>query len=441
MRMRFLMDQGQFDHVLELAQHILPRLIDDDHVWLYNRSDALRPPVRFMVGVVHEMRGELRTAEEDFRISAVAGSNNPHIVALALGHLGSMQAQQGQLRAAAETYQRALHLAEEMGRYSSPFFGISRAGYGGLLYEWNDLDAAQQHLDEGIAQGKVWGSWEALLPGYMNLARLRQARGDFAGAFAALDEMMTHTRDAMPAAPFIAESLRAWLWLRQGRLTDVERWAHDLGLNAQPEITIGNEANLLTLARLLIAQNRHAAAAALLQRVISATENCEHRVTCLTARLLSAVTLDAQGKSREARSLLAEVLQQAEPEGFVRLFVDAGLPVARLLYQAIEHDLSPAYARRLLAAFPQTDWSPQLNRGPQSDRPAPASEDLIEPLSTRELEVLRWIDQGLSNSEIAAKLMLSTGTVKVHSHNIFSKLGVSNRTQAVSKARALGLLP
>jgi LuxR family transcriptional regulator, maltose regulon positive regulatory protein len=152
------------------------------------------------------------------------------------------------------------------------------------------------------------------------------------------------------------------------------------------------------------------------------------------------VALEAQSKSREARQVLVQVLQQAEPEGYARLFVDAGLPVARLLYQAIEHDLAPDYARRLLTAFPQSDWLPQLDRGTQPDRPTPASEDLIEPLSDRELEVLRLIDQGLSNSEIAAKLVLSTGTVKVHSHNIFSKLGVNNRTQAVSKARALGLI-
>jgi LuxR family maltose regulon positive regulatory protein len=188
------------------------------------------------------------------------------------------------------------------------------------------------------------------------------------------------------------------------------------------------------LAQLLTAQNKVLEAAALLQRLTAFTDSNGHWTTQLSAQLWHAVALEAQGKSREARQTLAWVLAQAEPEGYVRLFVDAGLPMARLLYQAIEHDLSPAYARRLLAAFPQTDWSPQ------PDRPAPVTEDLIEPLSDRELEVLRLIDQGLSNSEIAAKLVLSTGTIKVHSHNIFSKLGVSNRTQAVSKARALGLL-
>jgi LuxR family transcriptional regulator, maltose regulon positive regulatory protein len=434
MRMRFLMDQGQVDRVLELAQQVLPQLAVDHQVWLYNISDALRPPVRFMMGVAHEMRGELRAAEEEFRGTVAIGTENPHIVALALGHLGSTQMQQGQLRAAAETYRQAFALAEEMGRYSSPFFGVSQVQYGGLLYEWNDLAAAQQQIEEGIAQGKVWNSWEALLPGYLNLARVKQAHDDFNGAYAVLDEMVTLTRNMMSASPLLADSMRAWLWLRQGRLENVERWAHGLGLQVQQDITTNSENDLLTFARLLIAQGKLVDAATLLQRLIDAMENCEHRTTCLTAQLWHTVVLDAQDKSREARALLAQVLVQAEPEGFVRLFVDGGLPVARLLYQVIEHDLSPDYARRLLAAFPQTDWFPQ------PEQPTPGTEDLIEPLSDRELEVLRLIDQGLSNSEIAAKLVLSTGTVKVHSHNIFSKLGVSNRTQAVNKARALGLL-
>jgi LuxR family maltose regulon positive regulatory protein len=248
--------------------------------------------------------------------------------------------------------------------------------------------------------------------------------------------MVALNRGYVPTAPSMAESLRAWLWLRQGRLESVERWANGLHLNSQSDVTPDNESDLLVLAQLLIAQNKLPEAAALLQRLLASTEGSEHWTSHLTAQLLRAVVFETQGQSREARQTLAQVLQQAESEGHVRLFVDAGLPVARLLYQAIEHDLAPAYARRVLAAFPQADWSPQPERAQRTEQ----HESLIEPLSDRELEVLRLIEQGLSNSEIAAKLVLSTGTVKVHTHNIFGKFGVSSRTQAVNKARALGLL-
>jgi LuxR family maltose regulon positive regulatory protein len=178
------------------------------------------------------------------------------------------------------------------------------------------------------------------------------------GAFTALDEMVELNRGYVPAAPGLAESLRSWLWLRQGRLESVERWVRGRGLNSRQDITMSNEVDLLLLARLLIAQNNLPEGAALLQRLVASTASSGHWTSHLGARQWHAVALEAQAKSREAQQTLAQVLKQAEPEGYVRLFVDAGLPAARLLYRAIEHDLAPDYARRLLAAFPQSDWAP-----------------------------------------------------------------------------------
>jgi len=133
---------------------------------------------------------------------------------------------------------------------------------------------------------------------------------------------------------------------------------------------------------------------------------------------------------------LERALTLAQPEGYLRLFVDEGPPMARLLYEALSRGIAPDYVRRLLAAFP-IDKPEQVD---PSKSQAPESE-LVEPLSERELEVLQLIAEGLMNREIADRLYLSLNTVKVHTRTIYGKLGVHNRTQAVAKARALGALP
>jgi LuxR family maltose regulon positive regulatory protein len=152
--------------------------------------------------------------------------------------------------------------------------------------------------------------------------------------------------------------------------------------------------------------------------------------------ILQALSLQAQGDIDQAITTLEKALTLAEPEGFIRVFVDEGLPMAQLLYEAVARGIAPDYVRRLLAAFPLAE--PEQT-GPSKTQ-APGSE-LIEPLSERELEVLQLIAEGLTNPEIAARLYLALNTVKAHTRNIYGKLGVNNRTQAVARARALGVLP
>jgi LuxR family maltose regulon positive regulatory protein len=156
----------------------------------------------------------------------------------------------------------------------------------------------------------------------------------------------------------------------------------------------------------------------------------------LMALVLLAVAFDAHGERAKAAQLLDEALTLAEPGGFIRIFVDEGAPMARLLYEALSHGVHPGYVRQLLAAYPVD--------GTDEDAPPTtpaAGTRLAEPLSARELEVLPLIAEGLSNQEIAARLYLSLHTVKAHARNIYAKLGVSSRTQAVAKGRALGILP
>jgi LuxR family maltose regulon positive regulatory protein len=148
------------------------------------------------------------------------------------------------------------------------------------------------------------------------------------------------------------------------------------------------------------------------------------------------MAFQARGDPDEALITLEQALTLAEQGGFIRIFVDEGPPMARLLYEALTRGIAPQYARRLLAAFPaakRAQAGPPKTHVPQSA--------LIEPLSGRELEVLRLIAAGLTNREIAARLFISLNTVKAHTRNIYGKLSVHSRTQAVARSQQLGLLP
>jgi LuxR family maltose regulon positive regulatory protein len=148
-----------------------------------------------------------------------------------------------------------------------------------------------------------------------------------------------------------------------------------------------------------------------------------------------ALLLQAQGDTKRALSTLARALRLAEPEGYVRTFVDEGAPMARLLYQAADRGIAPEYVGRLLAAFELEEGEHAVQEASQ-----PPAGTMVEPLTDREIEVLELVAEGLTNREVAQRLVLSVSTVKVHTYNIYTKLDVHNRTQAVSKARALGIL-
>ena len=155
----------------------------------------------------------------------------------------------------------------------------------------------------------------------------------------------------------------------------------------------------------------------------------------IEALILEAQTLQAMGDTNRALTAFGQALSMAQPEGYIRMFVDEGAPIARLLYQAVEHNIAPEYAGKLLAALPATEIEP----GGQVKRPSPQSQ-LVEPLTEREVEVLHLIAEGLSNREISQQLFLSLSTVKVHTHHIYGKLSVNSRTQAVARAKTLGIL-
>jgi LuxR family maltose regulon positive regulatory protein len=255
------------------------------------------------------------------------------------------------------------------------------------------------------------------------LARLRLAQADVSGAAAILDaaEAFVRQHHFVFRMPEIAAA-QVLVLLRQGHLTAAAHLAekHDLPISQ---------------ARISLAQGDAATALAVLEPVRHQVDAKGWADERLMVMLLQAVALHVRGEKKAAVHVLGDALVLAKPGGFVRLFVDEGVPMARLLYEALAHEIEPAYIRRLLAAFPVAE----PEQAPSPPVSGPESE-WLEPLSAREREVLHLIAEGLTNQEVAAKLYLSLHTVKVHARNIYAKLGVTSRTQAVAKGKALGIL-
>jgi LuxR family maltose regulon positive regulatory protein len=363
----------------------------------------------------------------------------------AISTVGWAQLYQGRLRKAAQLFQTGLAEAAAAGLqhfFADMFYHI---GLGSIQYEWNQLDEAERHLEQGLqlAHG-VSVEANGALVGSTGLARIRQARGDAAGALELLDRFAQVAHQRHFAAPLIArgEAMRARVLLMQGEIDAVWHWVEASGLTIDAELSYPLENRHLTLARALIIRQNSPAALHLLTRLLRDAELKARFNSVIEIQAVRALALQAEDDTSAALSALEHALTLAEPEGYVRVFVDEGDLMRCLIadFRLSIAERSPrlgSYVDKLLAAFPAAR---STSRDPQISRPPSASANLVEPLSERELEVLRLIADGLSNHEIADKLIIGLGTVKTHINNIFGKLGVKNRTQAVTRARELNLL-
>jgi LuxR family maltose regulon positive regulatory protein len=359
----------------------------------------------------------------------------------ALRELGMLHLRRAQLHRAAAVYAQALELIAE--RPPTPADGAIFISLGELQYERNELAAAERSLRTGIQRGRQGDNSEIVLGGGLVLAHTLQARGDRAGAEAAMaeaEQVARRSGEARVLAWLLAE--QALLWLNQGNLPAAAAWARAHAPADYDGISYMREIEYLTLARVLVATGDADAALRLLNRVLAAAEREQRPGSVLKARALQALALHAAGQAAPARAALRDALEQAAPEGFVRSFVDLGEPMASLLAQSGERGARNSqlsgYVRRLLEAFaatahPQHSQADAL-RSPLSDP------RLVEPLSARETEVLRLIARGDSNQEIAEALVVALSTVKKHINGVYGKLGVRSRTQALARARELGLL-
>ena len=390
--------------------------------YLHTDNLPLRTAASYTLGYACQLQGDRAAASRAYA-EVIASSQSfgasIYTTAATLG-LGQLQEADNQLFLAAETYQRVVVLAGDPPR---PMAGEAHLGLARIAYQWNDLDAAEQHGQQCLHLTQQMESADTFASYAVFLARLRLAQADLLGAVAVLDaaEAFVRRHHFMFRMPDIAAA-QVLVLLRQGDLVAAAHLAetHDLPI---------------CQARIHLAQGDASAALAVLEPVRQQAEARAWTDERLTVTVVEAVAHYMHGEADKAMHLLKDALALAKPGGFVRLFVDEGLPMARLLYKALARGSEPAYIRRLLAAFPVAE--------PEHAPSAPVSDpdsEWVEPLSTREREVLQLIAEGLSNQEIAARLYLSLHTVKVHARNIYAKLGAANRTQAVARGRALRIV-
>jgi LuxR family maltose regulon positive regulatory protein len=316
------------------------------------------------------------------------------------------------------------------------------AWLGGLLYEWNDLDAAMHHLTTAVTLGEgqvdtsLGPGQQLLVDAYLTLARVRQARGNAAGALEMIHKAEQSAQEQFPAQLGQVAAARVRLSLGQNDVETAVRWARECGLAPDDELGHEHEYEHLTLARVLLAQGRLDEARELLDRLGQAAESRQCLGSVIESLALQALVFQAEGRADKAMTTLERALSLAEPEGYVRLFVDEGTPMAELLsaFRRQPSAVRGEYVATLLAAF-QAEGPGGAEATPRRLQTA----TLFEPLTERELEVLGLIADGLSNREIAGALVIAVTTVKKHASNIYGKLGVTSRTQAAARARELDL--
>ena len=401
------------------------------------------------LGMAYTLAGDIDHAASAFEqvVEISNGSGNLMMALMALTNLAGLRYVQGHLRLAVQTCRQVVDLASQRIGRQTPLLGKTMLNLGEMLREQGDLDAAEQYLREAAGMMEFFS--EIGLPlVWLALARIRMNRRDWTEAQACLERARQHAQATRSTLldDRLVDVMQVRIWLARGELEPAAQWAQARGfLERSPAEVFGEaarnaslnellQAEYLALVRLVLAQRQPERALEMLIFLQDLVEKRSFQRRIIEILALKALALHQRGDLDQALPAIERALALAEPEGYQRTFIDEGEPMARLLYQAAARGISPDYAGRLLAVLAQENpETPPAGKVP--------SGDLVEPLSAREVEVLGLIAEGLSNGEIASRLYISLSTVKGHTTSIFGRLGVKNRTQAVARARSLGLLP
>ena len=420
--------RGDVPGTIAHAHRALGLAAEDDHL---GRGSAAA-----LLALALWTQGDLDGAHRWYTDALASLEHAGHLsdaLGLALG-LADVLIAQGRLREAMGTYGRGLKVAAGQPPLVLRGTADMHVGMSELLCERNDLGAAAQHLATSTDLGEHAGLPQNAYRSRVALARMRQAQGDLASAEDLLDEAeRVYTGDYSPDVRPVT-ALRARVHLAQGKVGDALAWAHERHLSATDTLSYVHEFEHITLARALLARDAaeradgpRYEATRLLERLLAAAKEGQRTGRVIEIMVLLALAHQARADVPASLASLEPALTLAEPEGYVRVFLDEGLPMTTLLRAVAQQGPTRDYARHLLASDSSTAPNTQVQRG------------LVDPLSERELQVLRLLRTDLSGPDIARELFVSLNTMRTHTKNIYVKLGVNNRRAAVSRAEELDL--
>jgi len=421
---------GDIPDTIKHAERVLILTSEDDH---HQRGMAAS-----LLGLANWSIGNLDTAYQSLT-DGMASMYKMGNVAFALSGtfgIAEIQLAQGRLRDAIHLYEQSIQIAEEQ-NFTVQGIPDLYMGLADLYREQNDLKSANEYLLKSENLGEQAGLPDWRYRFCRIQSRMKRAIGDLDSALDLLDEAeriyyITPVPNVRPTAAY-----KASIWIEQGKIEKAFAWAHGRPLALDTEVTYLSEFELMTLARIHIVQYQHSKKNSpihevenLLERLLKAAEIGQRNGSMIEILILQALLQRLLNDIPSALISLQRALDLAEPQGYIRIFVDEQKSMKELLSEAKTRGIMPIYVNKLLSAFATN----------QSTSRATSPQGLIEPMSERELEVLHLIAEGLSNRQISERLFLALSTVKGHNRNIFDKLGVKRRTEAVARASELDLL-
>jgi LuxR family transcriptional regulator, maltose regulon positive regulatory protein len=430
--------KGDIPKSLQLSRLALQNLKEERLLFNSLAADNL--------GMCSVLMGDLTTASQAFEqvVRTAKRSGNTMMEVAALSNLAGLQVVQGHLRKARASYEKIVELASDGKGRRLPAAGKALFGLGELAREMNNLEEASRCFEESISLLDRTVEIGAVIA-YLSLARVRQAQG----AWGEAERLIENARERAAASHSVqmddrlVEAAQARHWLLQGELEPVRAWAEARGLESMGAVELRSRAKsagfdllepeVMLAARLHLAEGSPDKAIELLEALAEIDEEKGRVRRRLEVLSLLAAAWEVKGETEKGLSVLRGALEAGKREGFGMTFTGEGKSMKRLLTLAVQRGIEAEYAGRLLRVMVEGEAFKETTA-------RAAKEVLIEPLSERELEVLGLIGEGLANAEIAQRLVISLSTVKGHTTNIYSKLGVNSRSQAAARGRALGLL-